>query len=132
MERKRKNPYNVLTYEELGRLALNMRKKLRKTEQLLDIAVKLIEYDEELIKNYKILITKDYREEVESMYVINDEGLRLLNLFKNKAIAETIGVAQITIGYIKNKRKPCNRQTAYCISKFIDKDSDVEDYFEKK
>lgn len=66
------------------------------------------------------------------MYIINDEGLRLMSLYKNKTVAEAIGVHVSTISYIKRHQKPCNKQTAYGITKFINKDGEIDMYFSRK
>ena len=66
------------------------------------------------------------------MYEINDEGLRKLNTFINKKIAAEIGVHVGTISLIKRKRKLCNKQTAYCLTKFFDSNAEIADYFTRK
>lgn len=66
------------------------------------------------------------------MYEINESGLEKLNNFINKKIAEQIGVHVNTISSIKRFKKPCNKQTAYCITKFINNEAEIEDYFTRK
>lgn len=65
------------------------------------------------------------------MYVMNTEGLKLLELFKSKAVAETIGVNVITISNIKKHSKACNKQTAYCLTKFLDRNAEIDKFFNK-
>lgn len=66
------------------------------------------------------------------MYKINEKGLKLLELYKNKTIAETIGVHVTTIGNIKRHNKTCNKQTAYGLTKFLNSSAEIEEYFYKE
>ena len=66
------------------------------------------------------------------MYEINDEGLKKLELFVNKKIASAIGVHVNTISEIKKNRKLCNKQTAYCLTKFFDSNAEISDYFVRR
>lgn len=66
------------------------------------------------------------------MYEINDDGLSKLLLYKTKSVAEIIGVHVDTIRAIKRSKKLCSKQTAYCLSKFLDNNAEIEDYFIRK
>lgn len=54
------------------------------------------------------------------------------NMIKRKGKAsEIIGIAQQTLSKILNKRVACKKTTAYCITKYIDENAEIFDFFEK-
>lgn len=54
------------------------------------------------------------------------------NLIKKKGEAsEKIGLALPTLSKILNKRVACKKTTAYCITKFINQDAEILDFFER-
>lgn len=58
-------------------------------------------------------------------------------IFKNKNLtqkesSEEIGISEETFSRILNRKRKCSKVTAYAITKFFDKESDIEDYFEKE
>ena len=65
------------------------------------------------------------------MYYINlKNGLDKRIKFKNqKEAAEKIGIAQETLSRILNGRVGTSKPYAYCITKFYDKNAEIEDYF---
>lgn len=67
------------------------------------------------------------------MYEINETGLKKLQLYTGKLIADKIGVNSMTINNLKDgKRKTVNKQTAYCLTKFFSPESEIEDYFTRE
>lgn len=62
------------------------------------------------------------------MYILKqDVGVKI-----NQTIAsEVIGLSQPTLSNILNRKVACRKVTAYCIVKYIDDESNIEDYFEK-
>ena len=42
-----------------------------------------------------------------------------------------IGLTQANLSLILNRKYACRKVTAFCITKYIDKDAEIEDYFEK-
>ena len=57
-------------------------------------------------------------------------------IFKNKNLtqkesSEEIGISEETFSRILNRKRKCSKVTAYAITKFFDKEADIEDYFEK-
>lgn len=50
----------------------------------------------------------------------------------NQTIASgIIGLAQPTLSNILNRKVACRKVVAYCITKYIDENAEIEDYFEK-
>lgn len=51
----------------------------------------------------------------------------------NKAkMAEIIGLNPATLRRVINGKQECSKLVAYCITKFLDEDAEIEDYFYKK
>lgn len=48
-----------------------------------------------------------------------------------RQLAEKVGIAYETINRILNKKQSCSKMMAYCICKAINKDAEIEEYFEK-
>lgn len=53
--------------------------------------------------------------------------------FKTKQVtaSEVIGIAQPTLSNILNRKVACRKVVAFCITKYLDKNAEIEDYFEK-
>ena len=47
-------------------------------------------------------------------------------------IAREVGIAEATLSRIINQKQICSKITAYCITKVINSEAEIEDYFEKK
>lgn len=48
----------------------------------------------------------------------------------NQTIAgEVIGLAQPTLSNILNRKVTCRKVVAYCITKYLDENAEIEDYF---
>ena len=53
-------------------------------------------------------------------------------IIPNKGIASgCIGIAFPTLSKILNKRVACSKMTAYCITKYIDENAEINDFFER-
>lgn len=61
--------------------------------------------------------------------------------FKNKEMAKTynkvqmanvIGLSPDTVRRVINGKQECSKLVAYCITKFLNSESEIEDYFDKK
>ena len=51
----------------------------------------------------------------------------------NQTIAsEVIGITQPTLSNILNGKVACRKVVAYCITKYLDENANIEDYFTKK
>lgn len=62
------------------------------------------------------------------MYLLKEDA----NVRFNQVIAsEVIGLTQPTLSNILNRKVACRKVVAFCIVKYIDKDAEIEDYFEK-
>ena len=53
------------------------------------------------------------------------------NVFNQSAIAREVGVAIETINRIFNRKQKCSKVIAYCIVKTINKNAEIDDYFER-
>ena len=62
------------------------------------------------------------------MYVFK-EGVEVkINQVK---AGEIIGLTQPTLSNILNRKVACRKVVAYCITKYIDENAKIEDYFER-
>lgn len=52
--------------------------------------------------------------------------------FKQKDLCETVGITQPTMSNIINGKVACRKVVAYCITKYLNQDAEIEDYFVKK
>ena len=51
----------------------------------------------------------------------------------NKTIAcEVIGISRVYLTNILNGKQLCSKIVAYCITKYLDENAEIEDYFIKK
>lgn len=63
------------------------------------------------------------------MYIFKENN----NVKMNQTIAsEVIGLAQPTLSNILNRKVACRKVVAFCITKYIDENAEIEDYFDKK
>ena len=46
--------------------------------------------------------------------------------------SDVIGLAQPTLSNILNRKVACRKVVAFCITKYIDENAKIEDYFDKK
>lgn len=51
--------------------------------------------------------------------------------FKQKDLCETVGITQPTMSNIINGKVACRKVVAYCITKYLNEDAEIEDYFER-
>ena len=64
------------------------------------------------------------------MWVFKDkENARQYNKTK---MAEIIGLNPATLRRVINGTQECSKLVAYCITKFLNEDAEIEDYFYKK
>lgn len=66
------------------------------------------------------------------MYLLNNEAKERLSQYKLKKVAETIGINPRTLSDMINKNRTCIKLTAYSLSKYLDKDAEIVDYFIRK
>lgn len=48
-----------------------------------------------------------------------------------KQASEIIGLARPTLSNILNRKVACRKVVAYCITKYIDENANIEDYFDR-
>ena len=62
------------------------------------------------------------------MYIFKQDN----NVKINQTIAcQIIGLAQPTLSKILNGKVTCRKVVAFCIAKYLDKDAEIEDFFER-
>lgn len=66
------------------------------------------------------------------MYVLKEETKEILKNYKYKAVAQEIGINSYKLSDMVNKNDSCMKQTAYCLTKFLDSDKEIEDFFLRK
>ena len=59
------------------------------------------------------------------MYKFKIEGLEIN---KTKA-SKIIGISRVYLTDILNQRKSCTKVIAYCITKYLNQEAEIEDYF---
>ena len=52
----------------------------------------------------------------------------VININKSKASKE-IGIDRSYMSMILNKRRNCSKLVAYCITKYLDQEAEIKDYF---
>lgn len=63
------------------------------------------------------------------MYILKEN----VDVKMNQTIAsEVIGLSQPTLSNILNRKVACRKVVAFCITKYIDDNARIEDYFDKK
>ena len=63
------------------------------------------------------------------MYEIKEIGL--LQDYNKSKVAEKIGLHPDTLRKVLNKKQQCSKLVAYCITKYINSNAEIEDYFER-
>jgi len=63
------------------------------------------------------------------MYKIKEIGL--LEEYNKVKVAEKIGLHPDTLRKILNGKQECSKLVSYCITKYIDSDAEIENYFIK-
>ena len=63
------------------------------------------------------------------MYILKEN----VNVKMNQTIAsEVIGLSQQTLSNILNRKVACRKVVAFSITKYINENAEIEDYFDKK
>lgn len=63
------------------------------------------------------------------MYILKEN----VDVKMNQTIAsEVIGLSQPTLSNILNRKVACRKVVAFCITKYINENAEIEDYFDKK
>lgn len=65
------------------------------------------------------------------MFVLNEEAKKLLEPYKVTGIAKIIGVNYDTLSKMIKQNKSCMKLTAYAITKFLDSEKEIEDFFDR-
>lgn len=63
------------------------------------------------------------------MYILKEN----LDIKMNQTIAsEVIGLSQPTLSNILNRKVACRKVVAFCITKYINENAEIQDFFDKK
>lgn len=63
------------------------------------------------------------------MYMMKDNNIA--KVINKSAMAKEIGLAPATVIRIFNQKQTCSKLVAFCITKFLDSNKEVEDLFIK-
>lgn len=67
------------------------------------------------------------------MYHFREEKRNeIVSRFKLNYLADEIGISLAYLSRILNSRKDCKKVVAYCITKLVDNEKEVDYFFEKK
>lgn len=61
-----------------------------------------------------------------------EETLKILNGKTKGELAEEIGVTKTCMSYVFTRKRHCPKTLAYIITKMLDSEKEISDYFEKK
>ena len=63
------------------------------------------------------------------MYLMKDNDM--IKVINQSAMARVVGLTPATINRIFNQKQMCSKLVAYCITKFLDHEKNIEDLFIK-
>lgn len=64
------------------------------------------------------------------MYTFKDKNVA--KMFNKTQMAKVIGLNPDTLRRVINGKQECSKLVAYCITKFLNYETEIEDYFVKK
>ena len=64
------------------------------------------------------------------MYIFKDKNVA--KMFNKTQMAKVIGLNPDTLRRVINGKQECSKLVAYCITKFLNYEAKIEDYFVKK
>ena len=64
------------------------------------------------------------------MYTFKDKNV--VKMFNKTQMAKVIGLNPDTLRRVINGKQECSKLVAYCVTKFLNYESEIEDYFIKK
>ena len=65
------------------------------------------------------------------MYRFKSEKKQIVKLFNKNEVANIIGIHPVTLRNILNGKQTCSKLVAYCITKFLNSEAEILDYFER-
>ena len=66
------------------------------------------------------------------MYLLKDEVIeQIKRKYRQDYFAKEIGISNAYVSLIFKKKKTCPKRIAFCIAKTIDKEAEIDDYFER-
>lgn len=64
------------------------------------------------------------------MYMFREDKMNIKTKFKQTHICQTVGLTNTALSNILNRKVACRKVVAYSITKYLDEDAEIEDYFE--
>lgn len=58
-----------------------------------------------------------------------DKYNEVISKYKIKGLADTIGITSTYLSLVLNNKSDCKKTVAYCITKAIDNEAEIDDYF---
>lgn len=55
----------------------------------------------------------------------------VMKMYNKTKVAEYIGITIQTLSRIINGKQDCSKLVAYCITKFLNQEAEIENYFER-
>lgn len=66
------------------------------------------------------------------MYLMKEnEAKKIKKRFKGVFLAKEVGISPSYISLILDGKKTCPKRTAFCLTKVIDNEAEIEDFFER-
>lgn len=66
------------------------------------------------------------------MYILNEETKTELEKYKRINLINSTGVSYYTLQKLIEEDKPVYKKDAYCITKYLNAEAEIEDYFTRK
>lgn len=66
------------------------------------------------------------------MYLLKEEIIKELEgKYRKDYFAKEIGISNTYVSFIFNRKRPCPKRIAYCFTKVINNNAEIDDYFER-
>ena len=64
-----------------------------------------------------------------SKYILKDNQIIKAKQYNISELARRIGISRPTLSNILNKKQPCNKPEAYIITKILNNEKEIKDFF---
>ena len=66
------------------------------------------------------------------MYILRKEKAQYIKeTYKQIKMAKEIGISNTHLSLMLNHNKECSKPVAYCITKYVNEDAEIEDFFKR-
>lgn len=66
------------------------------------------------------------------MFILKDSTILLLTRYVKKEVAAIVGITPLKLRKMIKEKQPCAKQTAYCLTKFLNSEKEIYDFFDRK